>query len=482
MKKRIIALLCLLALSVSSNISVFAKTNTVETTEIVETVETVTPTVSPDVTENPQETDAPINEEVTKDETVTTPAPDESAEPAATTTPVVTIEPSKAPDIAIDPKLSLSELNLHIVINHRKYVKDSFVKVELYDKNDNLLGTDREWVGGITKAIDLNYAIPDGYALGDTFKVKLVEGAESLSYYGKKIKPDESLEVKTGYYYNKNNEFVAENTVNLNAIPLWEKEVIVYVNDEKVALKPRARIVNDYTLIPVRGVAEAMGLKVFYDKDYDSVVCSIGEDEIIFNLGSTYATFFGKTTYLPVAPCYIQGSAYIPVRPLVEAFKASLDVKDFGDHLDIIIGESEIVKEFKAKSPVNQWNISSRTDYMVWVDKSEYKTRLYEGSKNNWTLIYEATCAIGAPGTPTITGSYEFIERTHWDYGTYYVGPVLRFYNGYALHSTLRYYGGGEYDGRVGVQISHGCIRLKPDDITYIANTVPLGTRIYITE
>ena len=68
-----------------------------------------------------------------------------------------------------------------------------------------------------------------------------------------------------------------------------------------------------------------------------------------------------------------------------------------------------------------------------------------------------------------------------WDYGTYYVGPALVFYGGYALHSTLLYYGGGEYDGTVGAGISHGCIRMHPQDINWIDSYVPVGTKIYIT-
>ena len=74
--------------------------------------------------------------------------------------------------------------------------------------------------------------------------------------------------------------------------------------------------------------------------------------------------------------------------------------------------------------------------------------------------------ALGAWNTPTITGQFEYIERTEWDYPSYYVGPVLRFYNGYALHSTLLYYNGTEYDGRVGVNISHGCVRLHQAILT----------------
>ncbi|MBR0469792.1 MAG: L,D-transpeptidase, partial [Clostridia bacterium] len=100
----------------------------------------------------------------------------------------------------------------------------------------------------------------------------------------------------------------------------------------------------------------------------------------------------------------------------------------------------------------------------------------------HWSLMKTFPCALGAWDTPTITGQFEILERTQWDYPGYYVGPVLRFYNGYALHSTLLNYSGGEYDGRVGVNISHGCVRLHPGDINWIARTVPFRTRVYITE
>jgi lipoprotein-anchoring transpeptidase ErfK/SrfK len=55
------------------------------------------------------------------------------------------------------------------------------------------------------------------------------------------------------------------------------------------------------------------------------------------------------------------------------------------------------------------------------------------------------------------------------------------FYGGYALHSTLLNYNGTEYDGTVRAMISHGCIRLHPEDINWIAARIPVGTKIYIT-
>ena len=57
----------------------------------------------------------------------------------------------------------------------------------------------------------------------------------------------------------------------------------------------------------------------------------------------------------------------------------------------------------------------------------------------------------------------------------------MRFYKGYAIHSTLLRYDGSDYDGRVGKQISHGCVRVKPENINWMVSMIPLYTKIYIT-
>ena len=131
---------------------------------------------------------------------------------------------------------------------------------------------------------------------------------------------------------------------------------------------------------------------------------------------------------------------------------------------------------------VNQSGISSRTDYLVWISLHEYKARVYLGKQYQWKPIREMTCAIGAPSSPTITGSFEYqYSMPRWDYGTYYVGPCLVFYGNYALHSVFLYQDGSEYDGRVGMQLSHGCVRFKKVDIDWLYSMIPLKTRIYIT-
>jgi len=108
--------------------------------------------------------------------------------------------------------------------------------------------------------------------------------------------------------------------------------------------------------------------------------------------------------------------------------------------------------------------------------------RVYTGSKGRWEEVASFPCAIGAPGSPTITGSYEYQYRMDgWYYDGYYVGPCLVFHGNYALHSTLLRYNNTPYDDRTGVMISHGCIRLRKPDIDWIAARLPLKSRVYIT-
>ena len=131
---------------------------------------------------------------------------------------------------------------------------------------------------------------------------------------------------------------------------------------------------------------------------------------------------------------------------------------------------------------VNSAGLSSETDYLVWVSKSEFKVRVYMGSQGNWKLANTFTCTIGKPSTPTCEGTYKYYQaQPMWDYGSYYVGPIMRFNGGYAIHSTLIYKNGTPKDNRVGMKLSLGCVRLQPQDINWMASYVPLRTTIHIT-
>lgn len=466
MKKKLTALI-LAALMCMGSVS-FAENETTEATSDSEASVTAeaTPTPEADGTEAPE------------------PSAEADEETESTQAPEATAEPTEAPEATPAPaNLNALADTVEIRIDMAKHplVKDSFVKLELYSMNNELLGTGREWVGGITESVNMSFSVPQ-YTLGQSFKVKFVEGMNSLTYYDDTYYPGSEFTVQTYGYESENGEYVKGNSFIFSGDPYYHKAVVMYNQKGMMPLSPKARIIDGITYVPIRQIAESLGLKVRYDAKYNSVAVNVGTKEVAYNIGSDITNYFGTDKKMQGNTRSIEGYVFVPIRSLAEAFETGIEVKDFGDHIDVIIGESKVVSEYYNSFHVNQAGIGSKTNYLIWVSKSEYKVRVYKGQVRHWTPVAEFTCAIGAPGTPTITGQYDYFSRESvWDYGSYYVGPIMRFYNGYAIHSTLRYYGGGEYDGRVGVQISHGCIRLHPQDIEWMVSTIPLYTRVYIT-
>lgn len=132
---------------------------------------------------------------------------------------------------------------------------------------------------------------------------------------------------------------------------------------------------------------------------------------------------------------------------------------------------------------VNDMAIWSNTPYLIWVSKSDFSVNVFYRDNGRWNFIKDFPCSIGAPSTPTITGQYVYHQyQPKWQYDGYYVGPIMRFYQGYALHSTLVNNDGTDRDARVGKKISHGCVRMKPDDIKWLSKTIPIDTKVYVTE
>ncbi len=396
--------------------------------------------------------------------------------------PVPTAEAVSATAVPSD-RDTASEINVDLNILKREFVIDDFIKLNLYDMNDNLLAFYTERIDGNTENIHAHFDVPL-YKLGTSFKLRVAGGVNYIKYYDTYAGVGgRTLVLETYGYYNEHDDYIKCTDFIMDCEPRYEKGVYIYMPDGIYELNERARIIDGVTMVPVRQVAEKMGLKVKYDAKYNSIVCSAGSDEIIFNIGSTLTHACGYDFYAPHEPFYIGGMVFVPVRTLVDAARASIDVLDFGDHLDIVIGESEIVKNYRNQSPVNLWGIDSDTDYLVWISKSDFRVRVYMGSRYNWELLKSFPCAIGAPGSETITGSYRYEYRmNNWTYPSYYVGPCLVFHGNYAMHSTLLNYGGGEYDGTVEAKISHGCVRLHPYDINWIDCYVPRYSRVYITE
>ena len=405
----------------------------------------------------------------------------ETAVPTESKEPVTSAMPTPTPDAFSDVDNALLSNTVTITADIEKlpFIVNSTGVIELFDKDGKSLGKAEAQINDKDEKVVFTFNIPT-YKYNEQFKAKIVSGIDSILYYEDRYYEGTEFCVPTYYYYDDNGRLVTSSDISVTIRPMYNKSVNVYYNGIKTNLD-NGRIIEEHAMVPLRAVAEAMGFSVRYDNAYRAAVVSIADKSMFFNVDNKYTTVFGNDIFAPYETTMIDDTVYVHLRTLADAVGSGIEIADNGISHDVYLSKSSVAEEYFAKLLVNQWGIASRTNYMVWVSLSEYKVRLYEGKQYQWKPILEAPCAIGAPGTPTVTGSYEYNYKSRWDYGSYYVGPCLVFYRGYALHSVLLNQNGTEYDGRVGVKISHGCIRLKKKDIDFIAKTIPVGTRIYIT-
>lgn len=427
------------------------------------------PTEAPASTAEPEQT-----AEITKENAEATATPEAQASPTAQ--PV-----KKEPEKAVNPSLTSTSVSVDIYIGNHQVELDSSAHFNLFNADGVLVGTDEHWISGDTEHIRLEFTV-EPYEMGEKFTLGFVDGFHSLTYYSLTQGPGSLFELETYAMTDESGNIVLGNSFAMDAEPNFERGLNFYYNGELIELSPRGRLVDGTGMMPADCIADALGIMSAYHEEYNSYTMSLGSQQLIFNIDNVYATFLGNDINLSHAPVWIDGSIYIPVRDTLEALGCTIDLWQDADHIDVIAPLSPVVQEYRSRERVNREGITSRTNYLIWVSKSDFTVKVYKGSRYNWECIRTAPCAIGAPGTPTIEGQFEYkYAGGRWDYGSYYVWPTMMFYGGYALHSTLRATGGGMWDDRVGVMISHGCVRMHPVDIDWIYATIPVGTRIYVT-
>lgn len=131
---------------------------------------------------------------------------------------------------------------------------------------------------------------------------------------------------------------------------------------------------------------------------------------------------------------------------------------------------------------INGSDLSSKTNYLIFVDLSSYRTNIFTGKLNNWTLVKSYICSIGKPITPTPTGIFT-ITGKGYSFGQNH-GYICYYYSqfkgNYLFHSILYNLNGTIRDGRLGMKISNGCIRLLKINAKWIYDNIPYGTTVYI--
>lgn len=276
------------------------------------------------------------------------------------------------------------------------------------------------------------------------------------------------------------NTQVSENTVQEeNTAP--PKQVDLYINDTGVTLSNFPIIENNSLMLPLSELLYNMKIYDFSVDSENQITVTYGSKIIAMHIDSDTAYLNGNPVTLQAKAVLINDTVYAPMRTVCEYFGFTVTAYCTPNLMTVRVNDKSAEKT--PSSYVNSAGLSSKTPYLIWVNKEKYTVYVFLGSEGNWEQVYSCKCAIGADKTPTITGTYKFYSlEERWEYDDFYVGPIMRFRGGYAIHSTLLKYDGTNYNATVGKKLSHGCVRVRPADMNWLVSYVPLQTTIHITE
>lgn len=132
---------------------------------------------------------------------------------------------------------------------------------------------------------------------------------------------------------------------------------------------------------------------------------------------------------------------------------------------------------------VNDNQIQSPTTNLITTDLENKFTYVFEkGTEVLWNLLYKWECTVGKPSTPTITGTFYVSGRKPY-FGTdaYRVKYATRIKGAYYYHSVLFNAEGTEIiDDRLGMALSHGCVRLAVENAQWIYDNILDASAIVI--
>ena len=121
----------------------------------------------------------------------------------------------------------------------------------------------------------------------------------------------------------------------------------------------------------------------------------------------------------------------------------------------------------------------SSTNWLILVDNTDNKVGIFNGSRGNWNLVQYWTCTTGKASTPTVLGEYQVGSRGYSFGSGFTCYYWTQFYHDYLFHSipydenTFRV-----QDGRLGQNLSHGCVRLDINNAKWIYDNIPTRTKV----
>lgn len=136
-----------------------------------------------------------------------------------------------------------------------------------------------------------------------------------------------------------------------------------------------------------------------------------------------------------------------------------------------------------AEKYVNSNNFSSDTNYFIWVDLKRFQVNIFQGTTNKWKILHSYLCTIGKNSTPTPKGTFKIgIKGLYFGVNKgYKCWYYTQFKGNYLFHSIIYNLDGSVRDGRLGMKLSDGCIRLAKINAKWIYDNIPMNTKVVIS-
>ena len=130
---------------------------------------------------------------------------------------------------------------------------------------------------------------------------------------------------------------------------------------------------------------------------------------------------------------------------------------------------------------INAKGYSSKTNYLIWISQYKLKVNVYKGSRGKWKLQKEFPCVIGAWNARTASGLHKILKSVRYgEHG----GPYMHFSSGASKGGTAANPIGcafhNQVDSTMSKAASHGCCRLRLNDLIWLYNHCKVGTTVLV--
>ncbi len=168
----------------------------------------------------------------------------------------------------------------------------------------------------------------------------------------------------------------------------------VVLNGNKLSFDVSPIIENGRTLVPLRTIFEALGATVSWDEDSQTVTAVKGLNTIILQIGSATATKNGQVVNLDIPGKIVNGRTLVPLRFVSEAMGCKVDWVDETQTVVITNNSDPNSKTIIYSDPKGRFAISYPNDWSVKTDDPNVDLFIFPSPKESITGELSANICI----------------------------------------------------------------------------------------